>query len=158
MFNLKNLFLAAALLALPATAAMAQTTTYHQRHSIRARQRRSRHASHTASATARLPPAAPPRRSTTRLAFRAKSIVTAQPTAAISPRRIATRSPASRTGPRKGSTIAITTRRPILAWHRAKNRRPQEQQIPRVRREVALRVCFSGDRQDFSNTEDLPGF
>ena len=40
MFNLKNLFLAAALLALPATAAMAQTTTYHQRHSIRARQRR----------------------------------------------------------------------------------------------------------------------
>ena len=40
MFNLKNALLAAALLALPVTGAMAQTTTYHQRHSIHARHSR----------------------------------------------------------------------------------------------------------------------
>ncbi len=38
MMNLKNLVLGAALIALPLAAASAQTTTYHQRHSIRARQ------------------------------------------------------------------------------------------------------------------------
>ena len=40
MINLKNLVLAAALVALPLAGASAQTTTYHQRHSIHARQRR----------------------------------------------------------------------------------------------------------------------
>lgn len=36
--NLKNLVIASSLLVLPATAALAQHTTYHQRHSINARQ------------------------------------------------------------------------------------------------------------------------
>jgi hypothetical protein len=38
--NLKNLILAATLVMLPASAAMAQSTTYNQRHSVRARQSR----------------------------------------------------------------------------------------------------------------------
>ena len=40
MIKLKNLVLATALVALPLTAASAQTTTYHQRHSIHSRQSR----------------------------------------------------------------------------------------------------------------------
>ncbi len=38
--NLKHVVLAATLLALPASTVLAQSTTYHQRHSIRARQNR----------------------------------------------------------------------------------------------------------------------